>query len=367
MDRCLEHPWSLDDPTAAMGPGRLGGQMRDTVLEHTEGGAVPHRRKNRGPNALPYASDERSWSGALGLAVLMLAQSGCDDAPAPSRSHFVGSSVLLAADEPGSVLYAREYPDDPRDLSVTVLAGEVEALLGFDALFNPFGSAAATVVHVDAASAGRRATLELRYRDVPVDSVEVEYAPEGVAGLMGLPALAEQTPSFDPLGAVCVVERHVIHALAVRRAADGRLLDAALPVGTNVRASDFTFDVEPVAFGAGAHFVSFHAPDAGTHEVELASGDDDRTWIVELRVVREDELVSLELQTPSEDGLVAGTLVSVLRTVDGCPVLGPRLVLDVGGETLERSSGWDGTFGTGLVPGTELRAQWGELEATAIY
>lgn len=285
----------------------------------------------------------------------MAAQQGCDDSRAPARSRFVGSTALVAADEPASVLYAREYPDQPRELSVAVLAGDVEARFGFDELFNPFGSASATVVHLDAAPAGRRVTLELRRRGVPLDSVEVAYTDEGTAGLMGLPALAEQTPSFDPLGAVCVLEGERIHALVARRAADGRLLDAAFPVRTNVRASGFTFDVEPVAFGIGVHLASFWAPDAGTHEVELASSDDDRTWILALRVVREDELVTLELQTPSEDDLASDTLVAVLRTADGCPVLGPTLTLVVGDERLARSSGWDGTFGTGLVPGTELR------------
>jgi hypothetical protein len=328
---------------------------------------MPSRIKTTSPHPQQSAPADSPWFRALSVAVLSAALHGCDDSPERTRSYFVGSTALLAADEPGSLLYERDYRDRPSDLSIAVLAGDVVASFGLLELFNPFGSGAATVVHLDAAPAGQRATLELRHRDVPLSRIDVEYAREGVGGFMSLPALAEQTPSLDPLGAVCVLEGQDVYTLVARRAADGRLLDAVLPVRTDVDSSSFTIDMYPAGFGAGVHVASFRAPDAGTYQVELVSRDDDRTWTAELRVVREDELVTLDLQTPGEDGLIADTLVAVVRTADGCPVLGPMLTLEVGDESVSRLSGWDGAYGTGLVPGAEVRAVWGDLVATAVY
>ncbi|MCA9535738.1 MAG: hypothetical protein KC593_18755 [Myxococcales bacterium] len=292
--------------------------------------------------------------------------SACADDPRP-HSHFFGDTALLAADEDGDVAYERAWQDGNRELAVVVLAGDVEASLGFRSLFNPFGSASVSVVNLSAAPTGHQVTLELRNRTGPLDQLLVAYVEEGPAGMRSSPPVPDVTASEDPLGAVCVLEGANLVTLLVRRATDGRVLDSVFPLDTQEGVGGLSVEPFPVAFEGGVLAASFMAPAAGLYEVVLNSSSAGRTWAAVVRVVSEAELVTLDLRTPTEHGLPADSFIAVLRTDDGCPVLGPQVIVETGGVQSEHPSGWDSVYGTGASPGSELRVRWGRLTASAVF
>lgn len=298
-----------------------------------------------------------------GLFLVLL--SACSDEVEP-RSRFFGEQALLAADEPGSVLFQDDYR--VRDqLSVGVLTGDLEAALGARVVDDIFGPSSLVAVLVGAAPAGESATLELRYGAEPLDEIRVEFATEGDLGLRGPPPSQATTPSEEPLGALCVLEGAQIIALVARRAADGRWLDATFPLGSSAEVDSVGASVSVSGAYGGVWAASFTAPVADTVGLEVTSEGDERTWTGDVRVVRADDLVRLDLQTPTEDGIARGTLIAVLRTADGCPVTGADVTLEVAGAQTARASGWSSAAGSGAIEGMLVSATWGQLSASAVY
>ena len=303
---------------------------------------------------------------SLGVVFGVLWLSACAQEP-PNRSRFLGESFLLAADEAGAIPYDDDYHHRSLDLTVAVLTGDIEPRFGYRAVANPFGAITIEVVHLTAAPAGHRATLELRFRDEPLDHAELEFAREGVAGLRSAPPFEGLTGSQDPLGAVCLLERVPTLAILTRRAADGRSLDAVFPPDAEVRADGIFVSGGATPDQGGINFITFNSPAAGMYQLAVTSQAADRTWMADVRVVGEDELVTLEVQTPTEDGITANTLITVLRTADGCPVLGADLTVEVDGVQTSWPSGWNPSNGSNAVEGTEVRVAWGDLTASAVY
>ncbi|MCA9536812.1 MAG: hypothetical protein KC593_24185 [Myxococcales bacterium] len=291
-----------------------------------------------------------------------LALVGCEG-PRPAY-RFLGDTALLAADEPGDLRYERTGSRTSRHLRVEVVSGDVGARLGLRRLDDTIWPTNTPVVEVDGAPAGHQAVLELLDGARPLQRVRIDYVEEGTPGLRGA-SYEDVLGSLDPLGAVCLLEEQESFVFVARRAVDGRLLDAPFPFGTEVHDAVFDADWAPSSGLGGVVYAPLRAPVAGVYELDVVVRDSDRSWVAEVRVVRADELVTLDVRTPTEDGISAGLVVAVPRTADGCAVLGAPVTIDVAGV---RTS-W--TYGAGYFsvaePGATLRVELGDLVATAVY
>lgn len=300
------------------------------------------------------------------LATLLTLVSGCaEDASTPSQ--FLGEHVVLAADEPGSILYSPG--SRTADLSIAVLSGEATTEFGWRLVDDVFGAMSLLAVLVEGAPAGSEATLELRERDEPIDEITVEFVDEGDIALREAPPTGRGTASGDPLGALCILERSTVGTLVARRAADGRWLDASFPSGSEVRVGVQGTTPAPVVTYGGSWIANFTAPAAGTFALTVTSGSgaSEREWGGVVRVVRADEIVALDVMTPTEDNIMPTTLVAVLRTADGCPVIGARLTLVVDGVALDWQSGWRSAFGSAISQGLPLSVRWNDFVEDAVF
>jgi len=299
------------------------------------------------------------------IALSVLTLPACSDELDRLPTRFDGDEYLLAADETGGIPFEYDVDRSDDELFVDVLSGDVEATFGYQS--SGFGPAYIRVVRLSGAPAGHRATVQLRVGEHPVDQAQVEFVREGEAGFRTLPPFGGLLGSADPLGAFCILEGTYVQAVLTRRAADGRPLDAVFPE-----------DVRPFANGlyqtsgvwsdqGGIETGEIGGQPAGTYQFDITSTEEDRTWVAAIRVVSEDEMVTLDVQTPAEDGIPARTIIAVLRTADGCPVVGPFIELEVDGEQTTLTSGWHDAYGLEAAEGTVLRAEWGELTSTATY
>lgn len=309
----------------------------------------------------------RSMLAARCVLVAMVAagQSACSDEPEP-QFRLYGDRALLAAGEPGSIVYQYDYQLGLRDVTVAVLSGDADPSFGFRHVDDVFGTASVRAILLGAAPAGTQATLELRYRERPLGQLLVEFAAEGDVGLRTIHPVGDGTASEDLLGALCVLERAHATVLITRRAADGRWLDAAFPDGSHVSSNALDFTAYASLGFGGIWIIDLATGAAGAFDLVVTT-DEERVWNGLVRVVSEDELVTLDVQTPTEDGVPPGSLVTVLRTADGCPVVGADITLEVDGRQIPWSSGWNAAADSGVTEGVTVSAAWGGLVETAVY
>lgn len=311
-----------------------------------------------------------AWA-RLGLACALTASlDACswdyDRPEGAHRSQFYGPRALLAADEPGEVFFSMDYSHRQQDLSVLTDPADYEAHLGYRTELGYFGAFSINTVILGAAPDGYRTTLELHYQGELLDNLRIEYASEGEAGLRSADMLGlDVLGSEDPRGAACVVEHTDVFAIFTRRATDGRVLDSPFPEDAEPSVAGGEPEISAALYHEGAQVYEIRALSAGTHSVSMVSSQ--RAWDIDVRVVREDELVTLELYTARAHGFAPGLAFAVLRTADGCPVLGTSVTLEVHGvRTTVRSDGFVIDPET-VSEGDEITVEFGDLSTTVIY